>query len=173
MVAAENEEVLRVLDLVCEEKADGLQRLLATVDIVTEEEIVGFRRETTVLEQAQKIVVLSMYITANLDRLLAIGSEVVVAQEKAVLTFMGASSSRRMGCEMKISRALVQRYLISVSNSWTCLPGRLPRTSNNLSMIESRSTSFSAIAVTCYWLGCGDEKAFGRGGTSRGGEGGD
>lgn len=61
-------------------------------------------------------------------------------------TFMGASNSRRIGCEMKISRALVHRYLISVSSSWTCLPGRLPRTSRRRSMMESRSTSFwSAI----------------------------
>lgn len=60
-------------------------------------------------------------------------------------TFMGASSSNRMGCEMKISRALVQRYRISASNSWTCFPGRLPLTSSSLSMMESKSTSFSAM----------------------------
>lgn len=85
------------------------------------------------------------------------------------VTFMGASSSSRMGCEMKISRALVHRYLISVSNSCTCLPGLLPRTSNSLSMIESRSISVSAIAVARYWLGCGNgKKACGRGCASRG-----
>lgn len=50
VVAAENEEVLGVLDLVGEEQADGLERLLATVDIVTKEEVVGLGRETTVLE---------------------------------------------------------------------------------------------------------------------------
>jgi hypothetical protein len=32
------------------------------------------------------------------------------------------------------------------------LPGRLPLTSRSLSMMESKSTSVSAIAVTCYWL---------------------
>lgn len=41
---------------------------------------------------------------------------------------MGASSSSRIGWLMKISRALVHRNLISYSSSWTCLPGRLPRT---------------------------------------------
>lgn len=35
MVATENEEVLGILDLVGEEEADGLERLLATVDVVT------------------------------------------------------------------------------------------------------------------------------------------
>jgi hypothetical protein len=168
VVAAENEEILRVLDLVCEKQANGFQGLLATVDIVTEEEVVCFRWEAAVLEQAQKIVVLPMYITANLNRMLARRVD-VLAHEGVALTFMGASSSRRMGCEMKISRALVQRYRISVSNNCTCLPGLLPRTSNSLSMMESKSTSFSAIAVTCYWLGCGDGKACGgRGRTSRG-----
>lgn len=76
---------------------------------------------------------------------------------------------------MKISRALVQRYLISYSWSWTGLPGRLPRTeapkterrqpglrdggrtseraragcapSSRRSMTESRSTSFPASAI--------------------------
>jgi hypothetical protein len=66
--------------------------------------------------------------------------------------FRGASSSRRMGWLMKISRAFVQRNRISYSASWTCLPGRLPRTgvsclgvegvpSSNRSITESRSGS--------------------------------
>lgn len=41
---------------------------------------------------------------------------------------MGASSSNRIGWFMKISRAFVQRYLISYSCSCTGLPGRFPRT---------------------------------------------
>jgi hypothetical protein len=35
VVAAEDEEVFGVFDLVCEEQADGLQRLLASVNIIT------------------------------------------------------------------------------------------------------------------------------------------
>jgi hypothetical protein len=35
VIAAQNEEVLRVLDLVGEQKADGLERLLSAVDVVT------------------------------------------------------------------------------------------------------------------------------------------
>lgn len=35
VVTTEDEEVLRVLDLVCEQKANGLERLLSSVDIVT------------------------------------------------------------------------------------------------------------------------------------------
>lgn len=81
VVAAKNEEVFGVLDLVCEEQADGLEGLLAAVDIVTEEKVVCFGREATVLEQAQEIVVLSMYITANLGTVSAGDAGVVVAQE--------------------------------------------------------------------------------------------
>lgn len=66
VVAAQNEEVLGVFDLVCQQKADGLERLLATVDVVTEEEVVRLRREATVFEETEKIVVLAVDITADL-----------------------------------------------------------------------------------------------------------
>jgi hypothetical protein len=67
VVAAEDEKVLWVLDLVGEEKADGLKRLLATVDVVTKEEVVGFGREPAIFEEPEKIIVLSVDIAANLD----------------------------------------------------------------------------------------------------------
>lgn len=67
MVAAQDEEVLGVLDLVCEQQADGLKGLLATVYVVAKEEIVGLRRKTTILEEPQEIVVLAMDIAANLQ----------------------------------------------------------------------------------------------------------
>lgn len=66
MVAAQDEKVLGILDLVGEEQADGLQRLLATIDVVTEEEVVGLWWEAAVLEQAQQIVVLSVDVAADL-----------------------------------------------------------------------------------------------------------
>jgi len=66
VVAAQNEEVLGVLDLVGQQKADGLERLLATVDVVTEEEVVGLGREATVFEKTEKVVVLAVNITADL-----------------------------------------------------------------------------------------------------------
>lgn len=52
MVTTENKEILWVLDLVCEEQADCLERLLATIDVIAEEEVVGLRREAAVLEQS-------------------------------------------------------------------------------------------------------------------------
>lgn len=41
---------------------------------------------------------------------------------------MGASSSKRMGCCMKMSLAFTHSILISPSNSCTCFPGRAPGT---------------------------------------------
>lgn len=66
VVAAQNEEILGVLDLVCQEQANGFERLLATIHVVPKEEVVGFRGESTVFEQTKEIVVLSVDVTANL-----------------------------------------------------------------------------------------------------------
>lgn len=71
VVTAEDEEVLWVLDLVCEEKADSLERLLSSVNVVAKEEVVGLRWETTVLKESEEIVVLAVNITANLFKVLA------------------------------------------------------------------------------------------------------
>lgn len=67
MVAAQDEEVFRVLDLVREQKANSLQGLLATINVVTEEQVVGFRGETAVLKKSQQVIVLPVYIAANLS----------------------------------------------------------------------------------------------------------
>ena len=60
MVAPEEEEVLRVLDLVRKQEADGLERLLPPVHVVAQEQVVGLGREPPVLEQAQQVRVLAV-----------------------------------------------------------------------------------------------------------------
>uniref|UniRef100_A0A1I8JA28 TOG domain-containing protein n=1 Tax=Macrostomum lignano TaxID=282301 RepID=A0A1I8JA28_9PLAT len=65
VVSAQQEEVLRVLDLVGQQQADGLQRLLAAVHVVAEEKVVALRGEAAVLEQAQQIVVLAVNVTCG------------------------------------------------------------------------------------------------------------
>jgi hypothetical protein len=121
VVAPEDEEVLRILDLVGQKEADGLERLLASVDVITEEEIVCFGREATILKETEQVVVLTMNVAADLDPEARYSAKRTchtnVGQRRAKLTLIGASSSRRIGWEMKISRALVQRYLISASRS--------------------------------------------------------
>ena len=66
VVAAQNEEVLGVLDFVGKEQANGLQGLLPTIDVITKEEIVGLWGETTVFEKSKQVVVLTVNITTNL-----------------------------------------------------------------------------------------------------------
>jgi hypothetical protein len=66
VVAAQDEEIFGVFDLVCQEQADGLERLLASVDIVSKEEVVGFWGEATILKQTKKIIVLAMNIATDL-----------------------------------------------------------------------------------------------------------
>ena len=65
VVPTEQEEVLRVLDLIGQQQADGLQRLLAPVHVVPQEQVVTLWREATVLEQPQKIIVLAMNVTCD------------------------------------------------------------------------------------------------------------
>ena len=63
VITTEDEEVFGILDLVCEQQTNGLERLLSSVDVITEEKVVGFWRETSVFEQPQEIVVLTVNIT--------------------------------------------------------------------------------------------------------------
>ena len=68
MVPPQNEEILGILDLVRQEQTDRLEALLASIHIVAEEEVIGFGRESAVLEQTQQIVVLPVDVAADLDR---------------------------------------------------------------------------------------------------------
>lgn len=60
MVSSEDEEVFGVFDLVREEEADSFEGLLSSIDVVAEEEVVGFRGETAILEKPQEVVILPM-----------------------------------------------------------------------------------------------------------------
>jgi len=66
MVATQSEEVLRVLVLVAEQEAYCLKAALATVHIIAKEEIVRLRWESTILEEAKEVVVLSVYVATDL-----------------------------------------------------------------------------------------------------------
>lgn len=66
VVSAEDKEVFGVLDLVRKQQADSLQRLLATVDVVTQEQVVGLGRKAAIFEEAQQVVILTVDVTADL-----------------------------------------------------------------------------------------------------------
>ena len=67
VVSTEDKEVLGVFDLVCQEEADRLQRLFATINVVTQEDVVGLGREAAVLKQTEQVVVLSVHVAADFD----------------------------------------------------------------------------------------------------------
>ncbi len=53
VVSSQQEEVFRVLDLISQEKADSLKRLFTSVDIISEEEIISIRGETSIFEKSE------------------------------------------------------------------------------------------------------------------------
>lgn len=97
VIPAQNKEVLGVLDLVCQKEADGLERLLTTVDVVAEEKVVGLRRESAVFEQPQEIVVLAVDITADLGREHVRPAGSAFEGVDTRFTLIGASNSSSIG----------------------------------------------------------------------------
>ena len=67
MVATEEEEVLRILNLVGQEEAHSFEGLLATIDVISQEEVVGIGWETAIFEKSEQIVVLPVHITLIID----------------------------------------------------------------------------------------------------------
>jgi hypothetical protein len=71
VVASQQEEVLRVLYFVRQQKTNGLEGLLAyhfkilktSVDVIAKEEVVALRGVATVLEESQQIEILAVHIT--------------------------------------------------------------------------------------------------------------
>lgn len=53
VVSSQQEEVLGILDLVGKEQAHSLERLFASVHVVTQEQVVGIRGEASVFKQSQ------------------------------------------------------------------------------------------------------------------------
>ena len=53
VIASQQEEILWVLYFVGEQEAHCLKRLLSTVDVVTQEQVVGIRWEATILKQSK------------------------------------------------------------------------------------------------------------------------
>ena len=67
VVSPQEEEVFGVLDLVAEEEDDGLDGLLAPVDIVPQKQIVLVGRVTPIVEYFQQVLKLSVDISYNFD----------------------------------------------------------------------------------------------------------
>ena len=63
MVAPKQENILRILNLVAQEQSDRFNGLFAAVNVITKEQVVRLRWETTILKDSQQVVVLAMHIT--------------------------------------------------------------------------------------------------------------
>jgi len=63
MVAPKQEKILRILNLVAQEQSDRFNGLFAAVNVITKEQVVRLRWETTILKDSQQVVVLAMHIT--------------------------------------------------------------------------------------------------------------
>ena len=67
VVASEEEEVLWILDLVAQEKGNSLNGLLTPIDVVSKEQVVCLRWESSVFKNSKQVIVLAMHITTDLD----------------------------------------------------------------------------------------------------------
>lgn len=177
MVPTEQEEVFGVLDLIGQQQADGLQRLLAPVYVVPQEEVVALWREATILKQPQKIIVLTMDVTCDPEKQVSTscgvdmnpgpgsGSTEEGSRDwgRGAMTpsgskrawagispqiLRGASSSKRMGWLRKISRDLRHRPRISFSVNCTFLPGREPCTGGGMGRQDPGSSDRRRVGGT-------------------------
>lgn len=67
VVATEDGDALRVADLECDQQSDGLDGEVATIDVVSHEEVVGVWVGSTDLEQLHQVVELAVDITTDGD----------------------------------------------------------------------------------------------------------
>lgn len=132
MVSPQQEKVLRILYLIGQQQADRLQAVLAPVHIVSQEQVVGLGREASVLEKSQQIIILPVNVALRYKNQCIL--PLMLPQ-----TLRGASSSSRMGWDMKTSLAFIHSPRTSVSVRLTCFPGFLSLTSRSFSRILSMS----------------------------------
>lgn len=96
VVSTKDEEVFWILDLVGKKQAYRFERLFASVDIVSQKEVICLRGKPTVFEQSQEIVILSMNVAADLQCAVStnfLDGEVL----HRTLALIGASSSSSIG----------------------------------------------------------------------------
>lgn len=65
MISPQQEEVLWIFNFVGQEETDGLQGLLPPVHVVAQKQVVALRREASIFEQPQQVVVLPVDVTCR------------------------------------------------------------------------------------------------------------
>lgn len=67
VVTTQQEEVLGILNLVGQQQANGLQRLLATIYVISKKQVVGFWGESSIFKQPQQVIVLAVNVTCKIE----------------------------------------------------------------------------------------------------------
>lgn len=65
MVSSQQEEVFWVLDFVCQQEAHRCYAEVASVHVVAEEKVVGFRREQSAIKVIQQVLELAVDVAEN------------------------------------------------------------------------------------------------------------
>jgi hypothetical protein len=68
VVASENGESFFESYLEAEKETNSLNRVIASIDIISEEEVVGVRDVASDFEELHKVIKLSVYVSADVDR---------------------------------------------------------------------------------------------------------
>lgn len=68
VISSEEEKVLRVFNLVGQQKHNGFDRLLASIYIIPKEKIIFLGWEPPIIEYLKKILKLAMYVAYYFDR---------------------------------------------------------------------------------------------------------
>ena len=89
VVTTSNSHAIRITNLESEEQGHGLNRVVTTIDVITHEKIVCLRGLATNSEELNKIVELTVNITADSDRAIDI-LDVILFTEN----FTGLDSSK-------------------------------------------------------------------------------
>lgn len=55
VITAQEEKILLVLQFVCKQQDDRLETLLASVDVVSQKEVICIRRETSIFKQSEQV----------------------------------------------------------------------------------------------------------------------
>ena len=68
MISTQNKEILWILDLIGQKQANSFKRLFASVDVVPKEKVICFGGESAVFKEAEKVIILAMNITTDLQK---------------------------------------------------------------------------------------------------------
>jgi len=68
VISTKNEEVFRIFDFVGKEQTDSFQGLFSSIDVIAQEQVIGFWREATVLKKSEEVVILTMNVTCGRRR---------------------------------------------------------------------------------------------------------